>query len=51
MGFNIVLISRTESKLLEAAAEIKSIANVETRIIVADFTKSSEPGFIENIQK
>eukprot|EP01027_Heterolobosea_sp_BB2_P012727 GEZU01018421.1.p1 GENE.GEZU01018421.1~~GEZU01018421.1.p1 ORF type:complete len:371 (-),score=84.75 GEZU01018421.1:225-1337(-) len=38
-GLNVVLISRTESKLLQLASEIEEQYNVKTKIIVADFAK------------
>lgn len=41
-GLNIVLISRTQSKLEEVAKEIEKNNNVETKIIAADFTNTSQ---------
>ncbi|XP_062603494.1 very-long-chain 3-oxoacyl-CoA reductase-like [Saccostrea cucullata] len=41
-GMNIVLISRSEAKLQEVASEIEKESKVQTRIIVADFTKGLE---------
>ncbi|KAL3289795.1 hypothetical protein HHI36_023187 [Cryptolaemus montrouzieri] len=38
-GFNIVLISRTQSKLESVATEIKGRYKVETKTIAADFTQ------------
>nr|WLO36071.1 17 beta-hydroxysteroid dehydrogenase 12 [Sinonovacula constricta] len=38
-GFNIVLISRTKSKLEAVASEIEGIYKVKTKIITADFTQ------------
>ncbi|XP_045460657.1 very-long-chain 3-oxoacyl-CoA reductase-like [Harmonia axyridis] len=38
-GFNVALVSRTQSKLDAVADEIKSKHNVETKTIAADFTK------------
>jgi len=38
-GLNIVLVSRTKSKLQEVAAEIEEKYKVETKIIDIDFTK------------
>ncbi|XP_060561787.1 very-long-chain 3-oxoacyl-CoA reductase-like isoform X2 [Ruditapes philippinarum] len=37
-GINIVLISRTQSKLEQVAAEIESAQKVKTRIIAADYS-------------
>ncbi|CAO1336764.1 unnamed protein product [Diamesa serratosioi] len=37
-GMNIVLISRTESKLKEVASEIESMYSVKTKYIIADFS-------------
>src|SRR5689334_5078204 len=44
-GLNIVLIARNKDKLEKVAQEIKQKAKIETKIIVADFTRSSSPGF------
>ncbi|XP_062582426.1 very-long-chain 3-oxoacyl-CoA reductase-like [Saccostrea cucullata] len=41
-GINIVLISRSEAKLQEVANEIEKESRVQTRIIVADFSKGLE---------
>ncbi|XP_048727483.2 very-long-chain 3-oxoacyl-CoA reductase-like [Ostrea edulis] len=41
-GVNIVLISRSEAKLQEVSNEIEKESNVQTRIIVADFSKGLE---------
>ncbi|XP_061180286.1 very-long-chain 3-oxoacyl-CoA reductase-like [Saccostrea echinata] len=41
-GVNIVLISRSEAKLQEVANEIEKESKVQTRIIVADFSKGLE---------
>lgn len=50
-GFNIILISRSISKLEAAVADLKKIReSVMTKIIVADFVRSYEPGFFERIQ-
>jgi len=38
-GFNIVLISRTESKLVQVAQEIQKINGMSTKIIAVDFAK------------
>jgi 17beta-estradiol 17-dehydrogenase / very-long-chain 3-oxoacyl-CoA reductase len=48
-GLNIVLISRTLSKLESVAKEIKANYKVETKIIVVDFTK--EEGIYEKIEE
>jgi len=51
-GFNIVLIARNQEKLQRVAQELTLInPQVQTRIIVADFTKASEEDFFENITK
>ncbi|KAK3591885.1 hypothetical protein CHS0354_005092 [Potamilus streckersoni] len=42
LGFNIVLISRTESKLKAVASDIESKYKVKTLIIPADFTKGTD---------
>jgi len=39
---NIVLISRTESKLTATAEEIKSIAEVRTKCVSIDFSEGIE---------
>ncbi|XP_061180296.1 very-long-chain 3-oxoacyl-CoA reductase-like [Saccostrea echinata] len=41
-GVNIVLISRSEAKLQEVANEIEKESKVQTRIVVADFSKGLE---------
>lgn len=41
-GLNVVLVSRTRSKLEEVAKEIESESKVQTRIITADFTAGPE---------
>lgn len=41
-GINIVLISRTKSKLIEVANEIESLYPVKTKYIVADFSNGKE---------
>ncbi len=48
-GLNIVLVSRTLSKLETVAKDIETNYNVETKIIVVDFTK--EEGIYEKIEK
>src|SRR4051812_10743847 len=44
-GFNIILISRTKSKLDSLANEVESKYKVKTKTIAADFTKAMESGF------
>ncbi|PIK62401.1 putative estradiol 17-beta-dehydrogenase 12-B-like [Apostichopus japonicus] len=46
-GLNVVLMSRTESKLDAVASEIASKYNVQTKVIAVDFTSGSE--IYENI--
>lgn len=41
-GFNIVLISRTESKLQAVAADLESRFSVQTKVIAADFSAATE---------
>ncbi|XP_055616640.1 very-long-chain 3-oxoacyl-CoA reductase [Toxorhynchites rutilus septentrionalis] len=41
-GLNVVLVSRTLSKLEDIAKEIESESKVQTKIIVADFTGGAE---------
>lgn len=41
-GLNVVLISRTRSKLEEVAKEIEAESKVQTRIVTADFTAGPE---------
>ena len=49
-GFNICLVSRTQSKLKALASELKQIApGVKTRIVQADFFENSNPNFYKNI--
>ena len=40
--FNIILVSRTQSKLEQVSSEIRSEFKVETRIVAADFSQSNE---------
>ncbi|KAL4224488.1 hypothetical protein ACF0H5_015189 [Mactra antiquata] len=47
-GMNVVLISRTESKLQDVASAIESKNKVKTKIIVADF--SHGPGIYDSIK-
>ena len=48
-GFNICIVSRTESKLIAAADEIKKSFGVETRIVVADFAGKPQMRFLQSI--
>ncbi|XP_071853549.1 very-long-chain 3-oxoacyl-CoA reductase-like [Apostichopus japonicus] len=48
-GLNVVLMSRTESKLDAVASRIASKNNVQTKVIAVDFTSGSE--IYENIGK
>uniref|UniRef100_A0A182SRE4 Steroid dehydrogenase n=1 Tax=Anopheles maculatus TaxID=74869 RepID=A0A182SRE4_9DIPT len=41
-GMAVVLVARNEAKLTKVAAEIKTKHGVETKIVVADFSKGSE---------
>lgn len=41
-GLNVVLISRTRSKLEDVAKEIEAESKVQTRIVTADFTSGPE---------
>ncbi|CRK86576.1 CLUMA_CG000181, isoform A [Clunio marinus] len=41
-GMNIVLVSRTESKLVEVAKDIESTYSVKTKYIIADFGNGKE---------
>lgn len=46
MGFNIALVSRTESKLKNVEAELKVInPSVKTKIVIADFARNSNIAF------
>jgi 17beta-estradiol 17-dehydrogenase / very-long-chain 3-oxoacyl-CoA reductase len=45
-GMNVLLISRTKSKLDECAAKLKEqFPQVEIKMVVADFSNSTQPGF------
>ena len=49
-GFNICLISRTESKLRKVEENIKKInPKVSTKVVVADFKRSSDEGFFDKL--
>ncbi|XP_052898020.1 inactive hydroxysteroid dehydrogenase-like protein 1 [Anopheles moucheti] len=41
-GMSIVLVARNEAKLAKVAAEVKSKHGVETKVVVADFSKGPE---------
>uniref|UniRef100_A0A182R3A4 Steroid dehydrogenase n=1 Tax=Anopheles funestus TaxID=62324 RepID=A0A182R3A4_ANOFN len=41
-GMSIVLVARNEAKLTKVAAEIKAKHGVETKVVVADFSKGPE---------
>jgi len=50
MGFNIVLVARTEKKLRDTEKELNTLnPKISTRVVVADLSKASEEGFVENI--
>jgi len=49
-GFNIVFVSRNPEKLSKVVEEFKKkYPHPQTKVIVADFAKSSDKGFFENI--
>lgn len=48
LGIDVVLISRTQGKLENVAAEIREKYNVNTKVIVADFT---DPKIFEHVEK
>lgn len=51
-GFNICLVSRTLEKLKRVEEKIKKInPNIKTKIVVADFKKSTDEGFFDNLMK
>lgn len=51
-GFNIVFISRSKQKLQQVQEEFqKKFPTIKTKAISADFTKSFQPGFFEDIKK
>ena len=49
IGFNIVLVSRTESKLKKVLSELDP--KVKSLLVVADFSDSSNLEFYENIRQ
>jgi 17beta-estradiol 17-dehydrogenase / very-long-chain 3-oxoacyl-CoA reductase len=49
-GFNLVLIARNKAKLEKVASEISQLnKSIAVRFVVADFNKSAEPGFFDEI--
>ena len=50
-GFNICLVSRSESKLKDAVDKELKRYGVETRIVVADFAGATEMSFYDKIVK
>jgi len=51
-GFNVVLISENQKDLVTAAESVRKInPNVQTKIIVADFSNCALPGFFDPIMK
>jgi len=51
-GFNIVLIARNIQKLEKVSEELHKInTKIQTKIISADLTESTKPGFFDNIIK
>jgi len=43
--FNIVLLSRTESKLTEVAKDIESTYHVQTKVLAIDFSKATSADY------
>lgn len=41
-GINLVLISRTESKLQAVSTELEAANKIQTKIIAADFSRATE---------
>lgn len=50
-GLNILLISRTLSRLQDTAKEIEDKFGVETKVVAADFADVSTPGFMSPIRQ
>ena len=49
-GFNIVLVARRLERLEAASQEVKNVNPlVETKVVVADFSNSDQPGFFDDI--
>ena len=49
-GFNVVLIARNEEKLKAVANEIQTaFPKIQTKVVVADFSKATNEAFFENI--
>lgn len=52
MGFNIVLVSRTESKLLDVEKELKALnSSVQTKVLVKDFNNNANIEFYAKIHE
>ncbi len=51
LRFNIVLISRTQSKLDAVAEEIRAAHGVKVKTISCDFSKCHQPGFFDPIAR
>ncbi len=50
IGFNIVLVARTEKKLKETEKELFVInPNISTKVVTADLSRANEDGYIQNI--
>lgn len=49
LKFNIILVSRTQSKLDKVAQEIVDNHKVEVKTMACDFSKCHQPGFFEKI--
>lgn len=49
LKFNIVLISRTQTKLDTVADEISKEFGVQTKTIACDFSKCHQPGFFDKV--
>ena len=49
LRFNVVLISRTQSKLDAVAEEIRTAHGVKVKTIACDFSKCHQPGFFDTI--
>merc|ERR1711991_901913 len=50
-GYNVVLISRTESKLKKLGEDLEKKYNISTRIIAIDFSKATESDFLKINEK
>jgi len=50
IGFNVILVARTQKKLEETAEELKKInPNISTKVVPADLSKANDEGWVENI--